>query len=206
MSLLLMLPLTGSVIACVATASRQIWAFARDNGVPFSATVRHVRCSSLSARYITCADCSFRSTRNPVSLSTPSSSRSSYASCYLSSSTAALNAILALDLASLLSSYMISISCIALKRVRGKPLPPREWSLGRWGLPINIAALIWLLPIFVFTLFPSVTPVTATGMNWGCLLFGFVVLFSTGYYIIIDKRVYISPKERPRRELQGAMP
>ncbi len=43
MSLLLILPLTGSVIACVATASRQIWAFARDNGVPFSATVRHVR-------------------------------------------------------------------------------------------------------------------------------------------------------------------
>lgn len=43
MTMLVILPLTGSVIACVATASRQTWAFARDNGVPFSATVRHVR-------------------------------------------------------------------------------------------------------------------------------------------------------------------
>jgi amino acid transporter len=43
MTMLVLFPLTGSVIACVATASRQTWAFARDNGVPFSATVRHVR-------------------------------------------------------------------------------------------------------------------------------------------------------------------
>jgi len=48
MSLLLILPLTGSVIACVATASRQIWAFARDNGVPFSNFVRHVSHSHYS--------------------------------------------------------------------------------------------------------------------------------------------------------------
>jgi hypothetical protein len=40
--MLIIVPLTGSVIACVATASRQTWAFARDNGVPFSATVSRV--------------------------------------------------------------------------------------------------------------------------------------------------------------------
>lgn len=34
--------LTASVIAVVATASRQIWAFARDNGVPFSSVLAHV--------------------------------------------------------------------------------------------------------------------------------------------------------------------
>ena len=42
LTLLVILPLTGSVTACVATASRQIWAFARDNGVPLSGWVRHV--------------------------------------------------------------------------------------------------------------------------------------------------------------------
>ena len=35
--------LTASVIAVVATASRQIWAFARDNGVPFSRAIAYVR-------------------------------------------------------------------------------------------------------------------------------------------------------------------
>lgn len=47
MSLLILLPLVGSEIACIATASRQLWSFARDNGVPFAGTVRHVRLSTI---------------------------------------------------------------------------------------------------------------------------------------------------------------
>jgi len=47
LALIIVLTLTGSVIACVATASRQIWAFARDNGVPFSNFIRHVRLAPL---------------------------------------------------------------------------------------------------------------------------------------------------------------
>ena len=39
---ILIVALTASAIACVATASRQIWAFARDNGVPFSGWVAYV--------------------------------------------------------------------------------------------------------------------------------------------------------------------
>ncbi len=35
--------LTGSCIAEVATASRQLWSFARDNGVPFSHILSRVR-------------------------------------------------------------------------------------------------------------------------------------------------------------------
>lgn len=38
-------------------------------------------------------------------------------------STAALNAILALTTCSLLTSYMIVIGCVLLKRIRGQPLP-----------------------------------------------------------------------------------
>jgi choline transport protein len=79
MTMLIILPLTGSVIACVATASRQIWAFARDNGVPFSATVRHVRLNPLSI--FENADTAARSTPSPPFLSTQSSSHSSSA-CY----------------------------------------------------------------------------------------------------------------------------
>lgn len=37
-----MISLTGSVIAEIATASRQLWSFARDGGVPFSATIAQV--------------------------------------------------------------------------------------------------------------------------------------------------------------------
>ena len=34
--------LTGSVVAEIATASRQLWSFARDGGVPFSGFIAHV--------------------------------------------------------------------------------------------------------------------------------------------------------------------
>ena len=47
MTIIILLPLTGSVIACVATASRQIWSFARDQGVPFSRAVQYVSASIL---------------------------------------------------------------------------------------------------------------------------------------------------------------
>lgn len=53
------------------------------------------------------------------------------------------------------------------------------------------------------TRFPSVTPVTAESMNWGCLLFGFMVGFSAIYYVVKGRHEYISPKERVHRELQG---
>jgi len=121
-------------------------------------------------------------------------------------STAALNAILALDLTALLTSYILSIGCLLLKRLRGEPIPHRKWSLGKAGMAINIAALCWLFPVLVFTLFPSTVPVTPDGMNWGCLLFGFMVLFASGYYVIKGRHVYVSPRERLRRDLEDDVP
>jgi hypothetical protein len=35
-----------------------------------------------------------------------------------------------------------------------QPLPPHKWSLGRFGMAINIGALCFLLPVFVFAFFP----------------------------------------------------
>ena len=50
MVILPLISLTGSVIAEVATASRQLWSFARDGGVPFSSTVAKVGVAPRSAR------------------------------------------------------------------------------------------------------------------------------------------------------------
>lgn len=36
------IPLLGSVVACTATASRQVWALARDKGVPWSGFIGRV--------------------------------------------------------------------------------------------------------------------------------------------------------------------
>ncbi|KAK3613101.1 hypothetical protein LTR56_028068, partial [Elasticomyces elasticus] len=75
-------------------------------------------------------------------------------------------------------------------------------SLGKWGLAINIAAMCWLVQIFVFIQFPGVTPTVTALMNFSSLLIGSVVLFATAYWFVIGKRVYISPTERLQREIR----
>lgn len=115
-------------------------------------------------------------------------------------SSAALNALLSLS-GSLLTSYVLCIGSLVLKRLRGDALPTCRWSLGRSGLFVNVAALCFLVVVFVFSFFPPITPVTPTSMNWGCLLYGFMILFSTGFYVSHGKKVYTPPVFRVRRDL-----
>lgn len=73
----------------------------------------------------------------------------------------ALNAINSLGVVSLLFSYTVTIGCLVWRRLYGAPLPPRRWSLGRFGLAVNIVSLCFVLPILFFAFWPLATPVTA---------------------------------------------
>jgi amino acid transporter len=117
-------------------------------------------------------------------------------------STAALNAFFTLSGGSILSSYAIAVGCVLSKRIRGEPLPPRQWTLGRYGMAINIGALFFLSLFFVWSFFPPATPVEPSTMNWGVLIYGSVILFSTGYYFFVGKKVYTPPLDKVRRYLQ----
>lgn len=116
-------------------------------------------------------------------------------------SSAALNALFSLSGVSILTSYILCIGSLVLKRVRGDALPSRRWSLDRFGLAINIAAVCFLLVLSVFCFFPPVTPVTPISMNWGCLLYGSMVIFATVYYVLHGKKAYTPPVHRMRRNL-----
>ena len=72
-------------------------------------------------------------------------------------SAVAFNAIVSLTVGAILSSYLISITCVALRKFRrDRPLPYARWSLGKAGLPINIAAVMFLAVVYVFTFFPVI--------------------------------------------------
>jgi amino acid transporter len=118
-------------------------------------------------------------------------------SCLLSlinlGSTAALLNIASLSTAAILASYIVSISCIALKRIRGEPLLPSSFKLGRAGLPINIISIIFLVFVFVFSFFPMGPKPNPAGMNWSILMFGFTIIFSWVYYYIRGRHVYAGP-------------
>ena len=116
-------------------------------------------------------------------------------------STTALNAIVSLCVVSLLTSYYITIACLVWRRLKGEPLPPRRWSLGRYGLAINIISLLFLTPIYFFAFWPLSTPVEAESMNWAVVMYGGVVIWSLVYYMIWGKHSYVGPVMVVKRDL-----
>lgn len=116
--------LTSCCISEVATASRQLWSFARDNGLPGSGWISHVS----------------PGWNIPLRAVLVSFVITSLLACINLGSTTALNAINSLGGVSVLSSYFVTIACLIWRRLYGEPLPPRRWSLGRFGLWINIVS------------------------------------------------------------------
>lgn len=117
-------------------------------------------------------------------------------------SAAALNAIASLTMSALLSSYLLSIGCFLSKRLRREPLPPSRFSLGKWGMAINIIAICFLLGFFMFCFFPTAKGPTPETMNWNIAMFGGITLFATFYYIVIGHKKYRPPVDIQNRDRQ----
>jgi choline transport protein len=124
-------------------------------------------------------------------------------------STTAFNIIVSLTLLALLSTYMISIGCVLLKRLKGEALPPARWSLGRFGIPINLFAFCYSGFVIVFSSFPLSLPVDTSNANWAPAVFGGVIFLALVAYIVHGKKHYTPPvlfvegKRQAGMELQG---
>lgn len=112
----------------------------------------------------------------------------------------ALNAILSVSNAALVFSYLCSIGCVRLKRLRGEPLLPRRWSLGWWGGPINDIAIGFLIISLIFSFFPIYPMPTLADMNWAILIFGAVAILAFTHYAIYGRKQYIAPVELVKEE------
>lgn len=125
----------------------------------------------------------------------------------------AFNAIVSLTIAGLFLSYLFPILLMIRKRVTGEHVRMGPWSLGKFGLPINIIASIFLIISTVFSFFPPAVPVTLVTMNWSCVVFGGVVIIGLIYYVLIGQNVYHGPiierpilltDQTPTPEIEGA--
>lgn len=121
-------------------------------------------------------------------------------SCINIGSSVALNAITSLGAIATLVSYFITISCIVYRRNSGTPLPPRKWSLGKFGIYINVAALLFLVPLIFFLTWPLVTPVTASTMNWSSVMLCGVLIIAMAYYVIKGRHDYSGPVVLVKRD------
>jgi len=176
---LVIVNITSACISTVATVSRQTWSFARDQGLPGSGFIGKVYPG-------------WNIPLNAVLLSF-------LITCLLSliniGSTVAFQDIGSAALVLILATYFISISVLIYRRFQG-PLPPRRWSLGRWGLPINIGAIMWLLTVWVFCFFPLASPaggLTVKSMNYNAVIFVGVMVVGIVYWFVHGKKVYTPP-------------
>jgi choline transport protein len=171
------------VLVCFATfgflasSSRQTWAFARDQGLPFSGFIGKV--NKRTALPL-----------NSIAVCTVFTA----AICLINiGSTVAFNAIVSLTIAGLFISYMIPISLLITKRVTHQSVHFGPWTLGKFGLFINVYAILFLVISVVFSFFPPGIPVTPVNMNWSIAVFGGAVMFGLVFYVLRGRRIYDGP-------------
>ncbi|KAI0482598.1 amino acid transporter [Xylariaceae sp. FL0804] len=179
-------------ITALAACAREMWAFARDRGLPWARWIGHMDGTGTGGDG---GDGGRNSNKTPVP------EHAVYVTSALCvvlaliqlGSTLAFNIVVSLSVLGLMSTYMISIGCVFLKRLRAEPLPHARWSLGRWGTAINGFALFYSAFLIVFCCFPTFLPVDAGTANWAPAVWGAVIVVSGVMYAVYGKHHYTPP-------------
>lgn len=171
------------VINQVTTSSRQLYAFARDGGLPWSPFLSRVRPGwdvPLNAVLVTIG---FSIIVSMIILGSPTAFWTIGNLCGVA----------------LFSSYIICIGCIAWRRIRGLPLLPSRFDLGQFGLTINLMAIAMLLVFWFFMFWPPFPNPGVSWMNWGAFVYGVVIIWAFIYYYLRAKKHYQGPVEYVRK-------
>lgn len=204
---IILILLVAAAIGIMATASRLLWSFARDGGVPFSNYIKRVH----------------KGTALPLYSILVSTAISLLLALINIGSTAAFNAIMSVNVAAFFMSYIIrsspsppsyhqrltsiAISLLLFRRLRKDPVKDAiEW--GPWhmgpilGPIVNVLALAYTLITMFFSFFPATATVTPVTMNWSSLLFGGSLIFSVVFYVVWGRKSYKWPIVDPVRRNQ----
>ncbi|CAK3885212.1 amino-acid permease [Lecanosticta acicola] len=169
----------------VTTSSRQVFAFARDKGLPFHQFLSKVRPGSgvpANAVYVTLLF-------------------TCLIALIIIGSTTAFNIILSVSATGLFTSYLTVMGTVLAKRFRGEPFPPSQFNLGKFGAVANVLAICFLLVAYLFLFFPAVPNPDPASMNWAILVYGVVTLFASTYYMLKGRHEYDGPVEYVRKDM-----
>ncbi|PQE17187.1 choline transport protein [Rutstroemia sp. NJR-2017a WRK4] len=165
-----------ATIASLATASRMSWAFAREKGLPGYNFLVQIRTQSALPVYC-------------IGLSVTISILLALINI---GSTAAFNALTSLVIAGFYSSFSISASVLLYRRLTSK-MVYGPFHLGRTGVPIIIASLIYSSIGIVFSFWPGAANPTAASMNWSVVVYFGTLILSLIYWAVHGRFVYTGP-------------
>ena len=102
-------------------------------------------------------------------------------------STTAFYAVLSLTTLALYLSYLPPILFLLIRKLEGRHPTYGPFTLGRWGIPINLFAIIYGAFIVIWLPFPTMLPLTKNTMNYAspvwiaCVLLALVDWFVSGH-------------------------
>jgi choline transport protein len=165
-------------LTIVATASRQLWAFARDRAVPNASAIGSVNKTMKVPLVSICITGAITCALSLINVG----------------SATVFNAIVSLTIAGFFGSYLVPFSLLLYKRIKHpEQVPPGPWTLGRWGVWVNAFAIAWSVVVMFFSFWPTTLPVTRVNMNWSCVLWSGIVLFALGFWWVHGRKVYKGP-------------
>jgi choline transport protein len=91
-------------------------------------------------------------------------------------------------------TYMFSIGAVLYRRIRHPELLPNcRWSLGKWGVPVNIGGVLYSTHAFFWCFWPESTPIELAYFNWAVVMFVGVAILSLIDYVIRGRKQYKGP-------------
>ena len=207
----------GLNIGVLAAASRMLWSFSRDRGVPGWRWISKVPTILISHQQT-----NISKVNQQNSIPVPAIITTTVVSILLGlisvGSAVAFNDLVSLAVNGLYASYLVACALLLWRRCTGSikdlstvlhdsddimntNLPGSAGHLvwGPWkmpeviGRPVNAFACIYLTVVFFFTFWPPVTPVTPDTMNYSSLVMGFVAIMSGIYYTFRAHKTYTGP-------------
>ncbi|KAL0634437.1 hypothetical protein Q9L58_006607 [Maublancomyces gigas] len=106
-------------------------------------------------------------------------------------STAAFNSFTGVATICLSTSYGIPI-LVSILRGR-KLVKDAPFSLGKFGMIINILTIFWIVLAIVLFCMPIAIPVTAAGMNYASVVFAGFTIISGAWYFIRGRKAFTGP-------------
>ncbi|MGW6737928.1 amino acid permease [Streptomyces sp. NPDC055013] len=114
----------------------------------------------------------------------------------------AFTAIVSVNVVGLFLAYAVPI----LLRLRlGDEFQPGPWHLGRWGRPVGVVAVTWILLSSVLFMLPHASPVTVDTFNYAPIALAGVLAVATVWWFASARRRFHGPVSYGRPDEVAAM-
>ncbi len=171
--------------ALLAEGSRSLFAFARDNGLPFSSLFAKVDSKRQVPVYAILVACAVQLALNSIYFGTLTG----------------FNTVISIATEGFYLSYAMPLLARILSWFTGNAkVLPGPYNLGRYGIIVNAIGLVFLVFTSITFNFPTLAPVDSENMNYTSAALGIIGLISIVTWLISGRKSFTGP------QIAGAVP